>query len=339
MHNQYFNEELIYNVLASKLNKIIQSYQILNIINRPLSSIFRLELVFADNSRMTVYLKKYHPTNNNIYDTIQIESEFKTTKFWYEQFKENEKYGVIKPLYFNPEQRVVISEESKGQNLSKIIFKQVRYFPSPSLIRKIQEMVHRSGEWLYKFQSVQVKEETQKIALDSLLDYVNLRLAKIVENPKIEFDINLQKKINNYINSLWEKVSEQDKQMCYLHSDFSLSNILVQNEKIIVLDFNKMESGSPFHDLSRFYHQLTLLKNKPIYQKKIIDVLTKSFLTGYGDGSIDRNPLFKIYLMQHRINHLGKTARYWEHSRIENLYSRWIVRNTMKEIYKLVSEK
>ena len=332
-------ESVIYNGLAVALKKDIESYLLLNTYTRPFSDIYRIKLLFLDKSEMVVYFKIYHEKNNSVFGSIEIENEYATTLYWYEFFKKSSKFGVIKPLYVEPEKRIIVTEESLGINLGQYIFRKARFFPSDIVSRQMLSMVKTAGEWLSLFQSVHVKTQQTSITLEYLLDYINLRLNRIVDNPEITFTEYDQNLIISYIKRLWGDVTEKDKRISYVHADFSLSNILVQNEKVIVLDFNKMEAGSIFQDSSRFYHQLTLLKNKPIYQGGIIDRLTESFLTGYGNSTIWENPLFKIYLMRHRINHLGKTARYWEHGFVENIYNRRVVRNTLKEIKELVTKE
>ena len=70
--------------------------------------------------------------------------------------------------------------------------------------------------------------------------------------------------------------------------------------------------------------------------KGFITNLQHYFLLGFNDTQADTHPLFKIYLMTHIINHIGKTSRYWEHSFVENIYNRWLVGNILSDIKKAV---
>ena len=132
-------------------------------------------------------------------------------------------------------------------------------------------------------------------------------------------------------------MGNEKNRLSFAHTDFSLSNILVANDKVTVLDFNKCEINSPYKDLSRFYHQLYLLSFKPSYQKRVIEEMKSSFLQGYGDQNAKDHPLFKIFFIIHQVTHLGKISRFWERGLLENIYNRYLVTQVMKDLKQTVS--
>ncbi len=305
-------------------------------IDRPISLVFRIKLELENGDLQNIYLKYYKPVQEAARITSVVKRDFETTRFWYNRFKKSKTYKVVEPLYADPEKSVLITRESSGYSLWEYINKNGQFFPSADLKRQMFEMTRRSGQWLRFFQEIPFQGKKSLIELEEIIDYISLRLNRLQDNSKIKFDEQLKKDVLYYIRKNWNDVSLEERGKSYVHADLSLSNILIDSDTVTVLDFNKIEIGSPFKDLTRFCHQLQLLKNKPTFNKRFVENLQIHFLEGYEQPEIIRHPLFKIYLMIHTINHLGKTARYWEHSFVENIYNRWIVRNTLNRIRKIV---
>jgi len=309
----------------------MREYVIENILIRPFSVVYKIRIFFDNQKNRVYYAKYYKKTNNTAKDPGVIERDFKTTQYWYNRFKHHEKFKVIKPVYYSSEHSVLITEESKGANLSRLINRYGQFFPSLSIRQKLLFNVKLAGQWLNYFQSLAIEEDYEELTLEKLLEYITIRLERLVKNPKVSFDEKLREKVIAFVNEQWQSARKDDLKHCYLHSDLSLSNVLIFNNSVTVLDFNKKEVGSKFKDVARFYHQLALLENKPTFSKRFVHKLKTSFLEGYGLKDATEKPLFKVYYIIHMINHLNKSSRYWEHNFFENLYNRWIVWKSLKE--------
>ncbi len=315
----------------------IPNHKIVLTTYRPFSIVCKIELKFSDSNSGVYYLKYYQREANKNKPEV-VERDFNTTQFWNDHFKDHKEFNVIKPVYYNAEKYILISEESKGQNLSQLINKYGQLFPSENAQKKLTDMLALVGRWLRYFQSIPIEGQYEKLGLDYFLDYVEIRLNRLVENDKVAFDAPLKERVIAFMKRQWEQTTTDDLKYSYIHSDLSLSNVLIHKDSITVLDFNEKETGLIYKDLTRLYHQLHLLYHKPVYPRHLIKDLKTAFLRGYGNEETQNHPLFKMYQMVHIINHLGKTARYWEHDFIENLYNRWMVRNTLKELNKLVAK-
>ncbi|KAA3613244.1 MAG: hypothetical protein D8M58_13135 [Calditrichaeota bacterium] len=323
--------------MAAQKGYDISGYKILDVLKRPMSIVYKIKLTFHKSDSFIIYLK--HNTTHSHQNKPQLsERDHETTLFWWEKFEKSDKYNVVEPLYIDSIEHILISKESKGYDISVYLTKTAQMFPSPRAQTVIMEMISLVGGWLKYFQSVTVDDEkgSEEISLEFINQYINQRMDRIIEKTKIGFDESMRNRVNTYISDLWQKVGDERNLRCYLHSDLSLSNVLYNDNKITVLDFTKRLSGSPYKDLTRFYHQLTILGLKPTFQTKFIRYLESEFLRGYGNPRIMDEPLFKIYLMTHIINHLGKSARYWEQSFLSGLYNRWVVYKTMKKLKTLV---
>jgi len=331
-----FDIDKVLEAMAAERSIRINDYAILNREERPFSDVFRVRLNIDKDSSAFVFIKYLKSLARNS-NKEALRKNYETTQFWFEKFRDSKQFRTIEPLYINYDNYAIITRESPGYDLNRYIEHYGQFFPPLQTQKKIYKNLYNVGQWLSYFQSIPVNGREQPLSLEDILDYINLRLERIVENSKIAFNDNLAGRINDYIGALWADIREADKRQCYLHSDLSLSNILIHRDTVTVLDFGKIETGSIYKDLTRLYHQLMLLGHKPTFLKGFLSNLKENLLAGYGDVNASHNPLFRIYLLTHIINHFGKTARFWEHSFTENIYNRWIVKRTLKEIKEFIS--
>ncbi len=332
-----FVPEEIIKDYAAKNNRDVDTVKVQKILKRPLSVVARVHVRLADQATETVYLKYYRSLPGKDMAEV-VQRDFDTSLFWWERFKQSERFNVIEPLYVDVVNHVMLTRESKGDDIQTYLNKSGHLFGTFDDKDKIMEMMRLCGGWLRYFQDIPVDAgEENRITLEYLLDYINLRMDRIVEKTHIGFDAALQEKVNRYLRDQWARMDAGDNTISYLHSDFSLSNVLFDEKGVTVLDFTKKETGSVYKDLTRFFHQLILLSYKPSFKKAFVNEMQRQFLQGYGDGAVHEKPLFRIFLMIHVINHLGKSARFWEQSTRGKLYNRWVVYNVMKRIKKAVA--
>ncbi|MHB2155314.1 phosphotransferase [Calditrichota bacterium GD2] len=336
---KYFAQGLLalsYGQLIEKIVPVLQapkdSLEIRQIIDRPFSVIME---VVMDEGRS--FFVKVYKLRNPEKQRAELEREFAVSRFWFDKFKDDPEHRVIEPIWLDVENLILITRKSEGENLLKLTGR-LHLFPA----KRVQQRVHRSlsqaGQWLKKFQSFSIVEEVPYVkppvglTFSFLEDYILIRLQRMVQNPKLNFDEHFQQKIIDYLKSLWQKAGAQSERLTFAHTDFSLSNILAAENKVTVLDFNKCEINSPYKDLSRFYHQLYLLSFKPTFQKSVIEEMKASFLQGYGAPQAKDHPMFQIFFIIHQVTHLGKISRFWERGLLENVYNHYLVSRVLKDL-------
>ncbi|RMH60198.1 MAG: hypothetical protein D6677_14260 [Calditrichaeota bacterium] len=327
-----FEEKDIIQAYLAETDRKADAVFVEKTLNRPLSIVARIRIVLQDGTAEQVYLKYYRSKQGESTADV-VRRDYATSLFWWGRFKESSQFSVIQPLWKDEEKGVLITRESEGVDLQTALN---RGKILPGLFRdraSMSEMMRLTGGWLKYFQNISPEDiPANQPTLDYILNYIAIRMDRIVEKTNIGFDRRLQDRVNRYLENAWARTTDQDRQAVYLHSDFSLSNVLYAPGRVTVLDFTKRETGSAYKDLTRFYHQLLLLSFKPAFSKSFVRTLQHQFLKGYGDEAIEGHPMFKIFLMIHYINHLGKSARFWEQSTKGKLYNYWVVYNVMKLI-------
>ncbi len=334
----------VLDAFANDRNDELQSFRVKRVFNRPFSLVFNIDLTLARQKSESVFLKIYKP-----YDLqsvrIALRREYEITLYWYEKFRGHPSFHIVEPLWVDFNHFILITRESLGVNLLSFLEKHVRFFPSSQNMEQAKAYLHLAGQWLAFFQQYPVEDDipfldtSVRIERDYFLHYINVRMERMVMNPRILFDSRIQKAVNDVITRLCGQIDAENARYCVSHSDLSLSNILINEQHVTVLDFHKSEINSPYKDLTRLYHQLHLLSFKPEYSANTIRQLQTALLQGWGDAQADQHPLFKIYYLIHQITHLGKIARYWEHNFVENLYNRWVVRKTLKQLKEFLAHE
>lgn len=333
-HKVLINYDQLLNILSERFSVPTGQFRFKQFLERPFSLL--LNVTFG-SERDHSYFVKLYKVENLEKQQKNIEKEFSISRFWFKKFSDKSKFQVIEPVWMDPGHLLIATRKSPGTSLLKLT-NQLLFFPNNNLITKHLEILYNAGGWLKTFQSfptdekVPFMEEPVNLDLNFLQQYLIIRMEKMVKNQHLNFDQNLQKNILNYLIDLWQQADEPSKQLSFAHTDFSLSNVLVSQKQITVLDFGKCEINFRFKDLARFYHQLYLLSFKPSFRKELVHQMQSSFLQGYGDPQADQLPLFKIFFLIHQVTHLGKISRFWERGVVENIYNRFLVRQVLNDL-------
>jgi len=118
-----------------------------------------------------------------------------------------------------------------------------------------------------------------------------------------------------------------------IHADLAPGNVLVDDGRVVVLDFAMAGRGSYLHDISRLFLQLDVLRAKPQFRAPVVACLQNGLLRGLDPALTAAHPLFRYLLMLHRVNHLGTLSLSRErfpasvlNARVRRLHRAWIER-------------
>jgi hypothetical protein len=257
-----------------------------------------------DESEFFVLLLKHKRDHIRLYVKIGKEENFRagTLQATYEYFKDLPMYLAVKPISFFPEWRAIVTEESPGLVLKPLLMSHTHIL-SMRDTGELQKTVFLCGRWLRDFHQ-NVKAETE-FEMEGITLYVSRRL-EILENEGL-VGIDLCKSLRRHLEEI-EKEHIHSLPSVLLHNDFIPGNILVDGEKICVLDFSWVGRGCSYFDIVAFWMELQRLGETPKYSKKRISLLQKTFLDGYGgisEGSIE----FRCFELLYRVNSLDSLWR------------------------------
>ena len=304
--------------------------KIQKIIKRQFSHVSKCE-ISGTSGMCVVYVKIFHDsfTLNKMTKKEAVINEFDTLNFWYSKFKNSEQYSVVRPVFVIPDSFIIVTEEVKGIPLSNLIHKKINFFSSSKNIEILKSHLFNIGGWLKFFHSLDSSMQGT-FSIDQFIEYVDFRLKILTEEKARKFPLKYRDKILDFIEKNRPQIGDEELKIALSHGDFNLGNIIVDGNKVTVLDFGKVVPNSFLLDLARSYHQLYLLTLKPSYPYKYIVPLQKSLIKGFGLPEGDQLMMFKFLQIRHTLTHLVTITRFWQKGLKERIYNYWVLYNELK---------
>jgi len=298
--------------------------EVLAVQHRRRSKIFKLKLIFGTEEKdiCVKMVTPSSPTTRELFEE-RVKKEYRTLIMAYENFRPFPEYSVVKPIACFPELLVVISEYFCGETLQSVLRKKARLFPSSTNMELLEKYCYSCGEWLKLFHGFTQKEPKEKLRVDEVIEYIDMRLMRLVSNSQIHFDEKLQRQVIDCVRKNLEAVKARDLLMTGQHSDFFPGNILVNAGKVVVSDFTMFSYGSIYQDFTYFYQHLDAMLTNPLYRRETVSRLQRSFLSGYG-RDIDRwGPMFRIFQILQKVNSLCSSVA-MRPTHLHMKVSRWV---------------
>ena len=318
----------------------IIGYRPLTHIRRPSSEVITVELRRHNSEPTHVVVKLFKPRRISL-DAIRILKEkvrrdFEVTRRFFEAFKDYADYSTAEPIMCLPEMLAVVMKESRGRNLRDLIAQNARLYPSKATVDKLIEQSYRCGEWLRIFQGLTEESIQDRLSLPALIEDIDRRLRRLEDGEGLSQGC--RSSVLRYLEKQATLVKESDLGLCGVHADFSPSNILVNGNEVIVLDFTMYRIGSVYHDLTYFHRYFENFLHKPIFRPGTINALQESFLNGYGKTVGPASPIFRLFKMRHVICHLIGIVKLSGSSLDERLFNRRVARRYRKWLAEVTRE-
>lgn len=209
--------------------------------------------------------------------------------------------GVVRPIACYLDELAIVTEEAPGRTLREYLDATAAWFPSLERRNQLARTLGNIGRWLRRFQAID--PGSGGIAVTGLRDYMDVRLTRLVERGVWSSARRLR--VLGHLDELAKLLPRQELPQVMIHADFAPGNILVDAGRITVIDLSMVQPGTALHDISRLYLQLDVLRAKPQFRPKTVDLLQQALLSGYDEQLTPEQPLFRYLTMLHRINHLS----------------------------------
>lgn len=250
--------------------------------------------------------------------------DFETTRRAYDSMRPYTDLGVVPPVACYPEYLAIVTEQVNGPTLQAHLARRAAWFPSDDKMTSLTGLLENTGRWIRVFQ--QSMPQSGEVDLAKFRDYVDHRLKKLVAAPFARFTEADRQTALQRVADLSRLVTRAELREVPTHSDLALGNILVDGTRIVVLDFAMAKTGCRLADLTRLFVQIDVLAVKPHIRSRVVSHLQRALLRGYDAELSDADPLFRLFLLRHRINHLV-TLRFERSSGLSAAYSRVVCRD------------
>jgi hypothetical protein len=315
-------------------------YRRLAHISRPSSEVFRIELLGGNSNPNRVVVKLFKPKGNSEESLgrlrDRVRRDFETTSFFFNGFRNRAGYATAEPILCFPERLAVVMRESGGANLRDLIARQARFYPGERALAKLAKHAYECGKWLRIFQGLTEESIQDRLSLPDLIEDIDRRLRRLEDGQWLSWG--WRSRILRYLEKQATLVKESDLGLCGVHADFSPSNVLVNGNEVIVLDFTMYRIGSVYHDLTYFHRYFENFLHKPIFRPRTITALQDSFLKGYGKTISPASPIFRLFKMRHVICHLIGIVEPSGSALHERLFSRRVARRYLKWLAEVTRE-
>jgi tRNA A-37 threonylcarbamoyl transferase component Bud32 len=293
-------------------------------VRRPVSELVKCRVTSAQGT-FGVYIKFFLPRQPTLEDHARaIEKMYKEvdiTRDLYARLGAHSVYAVPRIIAFFPEERAVVMEESVGQRLLDIVLQKGQGYPARSALETLARHCRTVGGWLKHFQHLTRTTTEQKFDRADFLEYVTPRLVKLKASQRM-LRPDASDRILHALERLLQQVPEYTGNVCGVHGDLSLSNILVSSKKFTVLDFSMYQIGSSYNDPAYFYSRIESVYH-PLIRKSTTSYLQRAFIEGYGEELDKNGQMFRVYYIRHKINRLLNLADFHCIPMIKRLYQKY----------------
>jgi len=173
----------------------VGNLEIENIVTRKYSHVAKCVLT-GSRAISKVYVKFYKNNKNLSSEEVlqQVKTDYETLIYYNNKFKESNEFGVVKPLFFLPDRHVLVTLEASGQTLSDAISRSCNFLASGEELQRAMQYSTQAGAWLRYFQSLE-NSQSEFYSIDTLVEYMNVRLKILAEDSRRNFDPSYSTKI------------------------------------------------------------------------------------------------------------------------------------------------
>jgi hypothetical protein len=267
----------------------------------------------------------------------RIENEYAAATMIYESFKQHSKdYNCVKPIACFPEDLMLIMEECPGEPFMRLMSTGAKFWPAFGTREALSRYCYLSGKWLKIFQESTIKRDG-RLDVEKLVQYIDVRLQKLVGRSAIPFSEKLRSRILTFLEAKISQVPTGELTIAGVTGDFVPANVLVDRDRVAVLDFGMFNYGSILQDLAQYYQHIEFFRQKPVYRPAVISELQKTFLRGYDSAFDSDKVLFGVFRIRAIVNRLSATTvRKWANLPLHvRLFNRWAFRAQLDELARL----
>jgi Phosphotransferase enzyme family len=267
----------------------------------------------------------------------RIENEYAAVTMIHESFKQHSQdYNCVKPIACFPADLMIIMEECPGEPFMRLMSTEARFWPTVGTRKALGRYCYLSGKWLKIFQESTIKREA-RLDVGKLVQYIDVRLQKLVARSAIPFSEKLRSRILNFLEAKIPHMPAADLAIAGVTGDFVPANVLVDRDRMAVLDFGMFNYGSILQDLAQYYQHIDFFRQKPVYSPAVISALQEAFLRGYDPDFDSDKVIFVVFRIRAIVNRLSATmVRKWASLPLHvRLFNRWAFRLQLDELRRL----
>ncbi|MFQ5802591.1 MAG: aminoglycoside phosphotransferase family protein [Candidatus Methylomirabilales bacterium] len=289
--------------------------------------------ITIDDKIQDICVKEYRPSDTARENVRQrLQREYNALRVLTQMGSRVGGVRVVKPIGCLYDLNLLVTEEIPGEALHAILKRRGRLLPGRANLSKLQRYCRLSGQWLSAFQEVSRSIETTPYDVRAALD----EMRRVVDEESN--DLLLTRSMANRVLDWLEKCARELPDECEvsgMHSDFVPSNLIVADDKVVVLDFECFRSGPVYRDAITFLHALDNYLVNPLFSRETIRLLQEEFLSGY-KARIKNEDVSLVRMLEVRET-LGQINNWSEFGR-NKVWGRWSRRRAQGRLTSRLTE-
>jgi tRNA A-37 threonylcarbamoyl transferase component Bud32 len=278
----------------------------LDCISRPFSDVLRIRIKSGTDSQFA-FIKIFKLQDKSEAHVERIRNrllrDFASTRRIYESFGGHANLASVRPIACFPEYFALVTEEIAGVTLDEVIRQKLRFPARADSLRELGETFERLGAWVKTFQAA--NRTGKQVSLEGVRAYIDERLVKMVGRGRLEFTEADRAGVLRFLDAKFPEIAATELSEVNIHADLNPENVIVNGDRVTLLDFTMAKTGTVHHDLSHMFMYLGIVKRKFIFRGAEIDRLQKAMLSGYDAALNPTQPLFQLLLLQHVVCHFA----------------------------------
>lgn len=343
MRGKYVDlEKIIDKLLTSQffIEKDIFSIEIKSDHQRIASRLLEVKLFINNSTSVTVFVKMLNGNKQSksfLKNQKLIQKEYDLLNRIYAETLDLSNISVVKPLAVFPEDLTLVTL-SAGDLTALDVFKKsmCRWGGARELSRSVT-IAENCGQFLMRLQSMTLgrnevisKENISKRLLDSI-DRILPENNTLYKKIHASIQLFMKNKLSGSDTELGDLNTNIVISRC--HGDYTPQNVIVQGEKIFVLDFCDSNIQSIYFDIARFYQVLDYYNFDPRFSSKKINKIKTAFLKEFGPLNENILTIFRLEILIQGIKErIRMRELYVNRNNIGWLLNEWYLR---KRIYNL----
>ena len=302
---------------------------------RPFSEVWRAQ-VAGPPVPFAIYIKVITPRAGGPSADLlraRLQRDFDISARIHRAMHGDPRLATVRPIAYFTSPLSMVTEEIPGVTFMHLLERRARRF-RPVRTLAPDEAFEYLGAWVRRFQEIEGIASPR--SLDELIEYIDIRLTRLVANRRAAFGSEDRQRVLAYLNCRRADVGQEDLADVAIHGDLSPANAMTDGIRAAVLDLSMIKRGTRLHDLARFYVQMELATSKPQIDPKVIAALQVRLLRGYERDLAADRPGFQVLLLMHRINHFESLLTRPERFPV-NLYNAWVAARHRRWIHTTVT--
>lgn len=210
--------------------------------------------------------------------------------------------GVVRPVGCEAARGAILTERARGVPFVRLVREACRRGADRDTLARAAALCTCAGAWLRRFQSVG-RTEMQGLVPEHLgtpaafLAYVHERLQLLrAARPGIEPEL-CDELLSHASMTLQALPAAALEPVTWSHADFGPHNLLVDGDRLVVLDF-ELGPQHPYFDAT-YYLETLAHSGGPLVDPSRLQRLERAFLAGYSTP-VDM-PLFTLFRLRHLV--------------------------------------